>query len=370
MKNNIIKSKKIVTLGLTAMMLMGSTCSFWDLSESELNDLAFNDFAVTVYGADLSQFSDTIPQWASSDVSYLVDKGIMQGYPDGTFKPSGTMTRLEFLVATVRSLKTDEEINAIIAEGKQDHPDSDGSTYNPYQMFVDNLNSVYRELGMNVSAEEFWGTPYMFVAQELGIYNAVMIDINDQGAVGYGKNITREEACQIMYLACTKVRGESLPEMKGIQNILNVPEGINIDYDTAVKNCVSNGLIAGIDDNYTIAPKETLTRAQAACILARITDTNRRLAKPVIPEELQQWTQATSQDYKMLTITNPVTGEEKTMTADEWSRFFSENYPSYNGTADGEHSQDGWWVWDATYMNGWVGIDSWNELQEWKASRQ
>lgn len=345
MKNNIIKSKKIVTLGLTAMMLMGSTCSFWDLSESELNDLAFNDFTVTVYGADLSQFSDTIPQWASSDVSYLVDKGIMQGYPDGTFKPSGTMTRLEFIVATVRSLKSEAEINAILAEGKKDHPDSDGATYNPYKMFVDGLNATYKELGMNVKAEEFWGTPYLFVASEIGITDALHLDINDQGTVGYAKTITREEACQIMYLACTRVRGEKLPEMKGIQNILNVPEGITISFDTAVKNCVSNGLIAGIDDNYTIAPKETLTRAQAACILARITDTSRRLAKPVIPEELQQWTQATSQDYKMLTKTNPVTGETRTMTADEWSRFIESSYPSYSGTADGEHSQDGWFVW-------------------------
>lgn len=345
MSRKFIKSKKIVTLGLTAMMLMGSTCSFWDLSESELNDLAFNDFTVTVYGADLSQFSDTIPQWASSDVSYLVDKGIMQGYPDGTFKPSGTMTRLEFLVATVRSLKTDEEINAIIAEGKQDHPDSDGSTYNPYQMFVDNLNSVYRELGMNVKAEEFWGTPYMFVAQELGITAPILFESYDQGVVGYSKTITREEACQIMYLACTKVRGESLPEMKGIQNILNVPEGIFINYDTAVKNCVSNGLIAGVDDNYTIAPKETLTRAQAACILARITDTSRRLAKPVIPEELQEWVQTTSQSGKELTKTNPVTGETKTMTALEWNKFIESNYPSYSGATDGEHSQDGWFVW-------------------------
>ena len=64
MSNKFIKSKRIITLGLTALMLLGSSNALWDLPESELNDLALNPFTVTIYAADLStQFKDQIPQW-------------------------------------------------------------------------------------------------------------------------------------------------------------------------------------------------------------------------------------------------------------------------------------------------------------------
>lgn len=351
MKNNIIKSKKIVTLGLTAMMLMGSTCSFWDLSESELNDLAFNDFTVTVYGADLSQFSDTIPQWASSDVSYLVDKGIMQGYPDGTFKPSGTMTRLEFLVATVRGLKTDEEINNIINNLKTEYTEQ-GVTYSNYSDFCRRVNEVFQQTNTNNTAEAFWGTDYLLVADYLGLTNHLLVVTPVNGTeIGWEQPILREEAALVMYYACKDVRGEDLPETKGIHNIIPDFNSINTTCATAVRHLVSNGLIAGVDDNYTFAPEETLTRAQASCILARITDTSRRLAKPVVPEDQQEW--INFEVERDVTYHNPVTGQDETMDINDWHR--NVKAPSYNGTTEGEYSADGYFQWDAA-LQMWIRL--------------
>lgn len=354
MSRKFIKTKRIVTLGLTALMLMGSSSSFWDLPEGELNEIALNPLSITVYAADLTnQFKDEIPQWASSDISYLVDKGIMKGYEDSTFRANNTMTKMEFIKAVVCSLKTDAEIESLIAEGKKIKYD-EGTPYTDWDFYCDNFNENLKDF--NIKADNFWGTPYLFVAHQLGLYDHILMAISDQGQVGFTKPITREEACQIMYLACTKVRGESLPEMKGIQNIINTPEGINVWYDTAVKNCVSNGLIAGIDQNYTIAPKKTLTRAEACCILARITDTSRRLAKPVVPEDKQQWVKQTSFDDKVITKKNPVTGESKTMSNGDWTRFKNNNYPTYDGTKDGEYSKDGWWKW-MTSGGCWVIVE-------------
>lgn len=350
MSKKFITSKKVVTMGLTALMCLGSTASFWDLPTQELDQIALNPFSVTVYAATLPQFKDEIPDWASSDISYLVDKGIMKGYEDGTFRANGTMTRLEFLTAVVRSLKTDAEIESLIAEGKKDHPDSDGATYNPYKEFIRDLNNTNKNFGINQKAEDFWGTPYLFVAQELGISTGITTLASDKAFTGdgaYMTNITREEACQIMYNACTKVKGESLPELKGIQNIINTgTDGIDIYFDTAVKNCVSNGLIAGIDDNYTIAAKQTLTRAQACAIIARITDQSRRLAKPVVPEDKQEYNQILAKESS-ISFKNPVTNEIQSFNgAMETIKFQENTYPNYNGSKTGEYSSNGWWKWD------------------------
>ena len=50
------------------------------------------------------RFSDAgaVPGWALDAVAYLVEKGVVSGYPDGSFKPSGTLTRAELAALLYR----------------------------------------------------------------------------------------------------------------------------------------------------------------------------------------------------------------------------------------------------------------------------
>ena len=308
---------------------------------------------LTVEAATLPQFKDEIPDWASQDISSMADAGILKGYNDGTFKASQTMTRMEFIKVAVCSVKSEAEIDAIVAEGKK--PDADGIS--DWQAFTNLLKEAYQRVGLDKNPDDFWGTKYLFVAHKLHMLNGIKYGEGavNSGKIGYEKDITREEACQIMYLACTKAKGENLPVTKGIQNIINAPEGISVDYDNAVKACVSNGLIAGVDSNYTIAPKKTLTRAEASVIAARISNTSRRVAKPTVPTDKQQWATTNADNSNEVTKKNLVTGESKTMIADDWSHFFADNYPTYNGTKDGEVSKDGWYTWDAAFGD-WMHV--------------
>ena len=43
-----------------------------------------------------TRFSDASDQWFSKAVNYVVAKGLISGYPDGTFKPNESITRAEF----------------------------------------------------------------------------------------------------------------------------------------------------------------------------------------------------------------------------------------------------------------------------------
>ncbi|WP_276356244.1 S-layer homology domain-containing protein [Cohnella caldifontis] len=44
-----------------------------------------------------AKFSDTAAHWARQTIDWAAERGIASGYPDGTFKPSGTVTEAEFL---------------------------------------------------------------------------------------------------------------------------------------------------------------------------------------------------------------------------------------------------------------------------------
>lgn len=61
-------------------------------------------FAVTTV-ASAATFTDTQGHWAQNKISQLADHSVIGGYPDGSFKPEGTLTRAEFAAILVKSFK-------------------------------------------------------------------------------------------------------------------------------------------------------------------------------------------------------------------------------------------------------------------------
>ena len=45
---------------------------------------------------DKTKFSDANDEWYSAAVNYVVEKNLINGYPNGTFKPNESITRAEF----------------------------------------------------------------------------------------------------------------------------------------------------------------------------------------------------------------------------------------------------------------------------------
>ncbi|PZO09527.1 MAG: hypothetical protein DCF25_21540 [Leptolyngbya foveolarum] len=50
-----------------------------------------------------SQFTDTQTHWANVCIEGLGAEGLMKGYPDGSFKPDGTITRAEFAAVMIKA---------------------------------------------------------------------------------------------------------------------------------------------------------------------------------------------------------------------------------------------------------------------------
>ncbi len=76
------------------------------------NDVTRQDFAVMVVnmlGADVSSyttpaFKDCEANYAMEEIAYLKDKGIIVGDPEGTFRPTATITRSEVAVIIAKAL--------------------------------------------------------------------------------------------------------------------------------------------------------------------------------------------------------------------------------------------------------------------------
>ncbi|NBI28125.1 S-layer homology domain-containing protein [Chengkuizengella marina] len=69
--------------------------------------LVFSVISTSVV-AGTSNFSDTKGHWAESSIERMVGKGHISGYPNGSFKPEGQITRAEFTAILTRIVGIDE----------------------------------------------------------------------------------------------------------------------------------------------------------------------------------------------------------------------------------------------------------------------
>lgn len=115
--------------------------------------LLVSQISITTSSATAEGFKDVkSSDWFYSSVASLVQRGIVNGFSDGTFKPNQTVTRAELIKMAVTALKLD------VAERKEG---------------------------------QFWYVPYVEAAKTAGVYTT------KDFAAGWDKPITRLETARI-----------------------------------------------------------------------------------------------------------------------------------------------------------------------------
>ena len=61
-----------------------------------------SDDARSVYTTNIHNFTDVHNSWASTEISTLTNAGILKGYTDGSFRPDAAITRAEFAAIAAR----------------------------------------------------------------------------------------------------------------------------------------------------------------------------------------------------------------------------------------------------------------------------
>ena len=169
-----------------------------------------------------SKFADvSSSHWAYADITALVDKGVLSGYADGTFKGDASITREEFAKIVV------------VAFGLTDNGNDFG--------------------GYSDVKSDFWANSYIKIASVNGIGN---------GKFGTGEKITRQDAA-VMIMRAAKATGIAL---NGQGSEFNDGSKIS-DYAKEAVNALSGaGVINGFADG-TFKPNDALTRSQTAKIV-------------------------------------------------------------------------------------------------------
>ena len=170
------------------------------------------------------EFTDVEGHWAKANIESLAEKGVINGYPDGTFKPEGAIKKGEFIKLMMVSALPEVDWN---------------NTTN----FI-----------------EHWAGSYIAIAEaknilEYGEYNDTNAD----------DEITRAEVVEILGKCDILLKGK---KQKNIGLEFTDISGMSEEQKAMLQHVVYQGLITGYEDA-TFKPERTLTRAEVATILVR-----------------------------------------------------------------------------------------------------
>jgi cell wall-associated NlpC family hydrolase len=175
--------------------------------------------------ASASILTDINNHWSRQNVSVLVDRGIVNGFPSGEFQPEGTMTTEAFV-----------------------------------KMAVVSINSNVR----NAKAGEYWFAPYLEKAIALGIVKSWEIKSPKEANVP----IPRYQMARILVRA---MEIKEKPISSGNLNAEVFSDLNNEKFDIFVRQAAAAGLVTGYPDGTFQGNKET-TRAEASVMVHRLID--------------------------------------------------------------------------------------------------
>ncbi len=180
--------------------------------------------------ADVTYFSDLAGHWGETNVYYVADFGLINGYPNKTFCPDNEITRTEFL--KILALDAKENLSVYATESRfSDVPTS------------------------------FWGKQYI----NWGAANGI-IDGYPDNTFHPESAISRQEMAVILYRYTVTYRGLSLPSANEEMKFKD-ENSIGSWAKSAVKAIQKAGIINGYGDG-SFAPLSGATRAESATMIA------------------------------------------------------------------------------------------------------
>lgn len=177
------------------------------------------------YAKEFSDVAET--HWAHEYINELSDNGVINGYKDGTFKPSGTITNAEFLKLVIA---------CCLPQG-MDLSDAEG--------------------GVN-----HWASPYVLLAEIYGI-----ADAGAYTEENLNEPITRIKMVRLVSRADMIMKGNAA-KFDTELSFFDIGD-LGTEITSLLRHAVGRELIKGYEDN-TFRPEKTMTRAEAATMIWRL----------------------------------------------------------------------------------------------------
>jgi len=213
--------KKVLSLIIISLMFLGSISGFTSHGIIDSNKI-------------IKTFSDLESHWGSENIMRLFNMGSMNGYPDGTVKPNGNITRAEFLALASKT--------------------------------------IYPDIVKNDKNGEHWATPFYDVAVGNGVMKPSEIKPDT-----WDDYITRYEMAKIIVRFLEEVVNEKSTTIQGIENKMEDYELVkNHKNAYYIEQAFAKGIITGKNSKGLFAGNDYGTRAEAATLIIRLIDSNKR----------------------------------------------------------------------------------------------
>ena len=187
----------------------------------------FAMLGTAVFAATLSDIGG---HWAETNIITLVDAGVINGYPDGTFRPNGTISKAEFLKLVISA----------------------------------SVPSWYDILGTYEGIKlEHWAVPYLNLANTYSVVDYGELTTEDLDNPATRKEMALWTAKADISMASHDFSKESVVSFSDCGELSN-------EEISWLNHTVARGLITGYPDN-TFGPEKNMTSAEAATVIYRYT---------------------------------------------------------------------------------------------------
>lgn len=213
-------------------------------------------------GAQTIYFTDLKGHWAEATIYALVKEGVVEGFPDGTFRPNDPVQVDQFIKMILMALSEEKE------NGERYWRDD----------FLEKISSFMKHILRNQSQgftfenskSGYWAQSYLDQAR-----NMTILVRNDRWNGKFSEKLTREDVAHLA-LRTTRLfeEEEEFNYMflgKGQIKDISLVKHDEID----VLQAYMKGIMSGYSDG-TFGVNQLVTRAEAAAILRRILDDSKR----------------------------------------------------------------------------------------------
>ena len=218
-------------------------------------------------------FSDIKGHWAEKTITEMVEKGILDGFSDGTFKPNDPV-------------KVDQFIKMLILSYTDLHRNGSRTWNNLFLQSLSAENQAiikqdYRYFNFQPNPVGYWAKDFIDIASDLHF-------LNKNRYSDFQADMNREHVAEIIYYTLQETEfledgsfGQKMAQQYG--DLMGASE--------REQRFIAESLVKGIMEGFPngfFGVGTKVTRAQALVILNRLTDKAKRLAIEVSPENFEK----------------------------------------------------------------------------------
>jgi hypothetical protein len=213
--------------------------------------------------SEAAGMTDVKGHWAEQTISQMVQQGLLDGFPDGTFRPDDSVTADQFVKIVLLAF-TDKYPN-----GERKWKSSFLQTLSPSNQSI--LTQDYRDFTFKPNTVGYWAKPYLDLASDLHFISKGQFS-------DYKVMLKREDVAEILYylLKETEYLEDEVYSLKAASQFGDL-QSATARQQKFIGEAMTKGIMEGYPNGY-FGVGRTVTRAEALQIIARLQTKSKRIS--------------------------------------------------------------------------------------------